>query len=399
MAGRYSPAQRSRQRGVSARLREGRDVIHGSLAVDASRLTAAGHDTRGECRRSLKAAAQDQALYPAASPRNRTFAHNSEDQRRGHSGRGDARKYMLVSLRLHATTHADSSGALAPKHWRPLKPTQTSSNLMRHLVILTILGLLAPFSWAQTRPDLIYYQFNNAGSLSVQNGAISPVGTNPAPLLGGMTVGGAGQFGSALVGVGGDGASQYVNTGWATNLPATGWTISFWYNNLPDDGAVSYLVGDDSTTFRIFKGGVANPGNMIVRGAGLDDTTINGALLAQPSVVHVVYDPTGPTLRTYVNGVPNSAIPQASLSITSPGPLKVGSWTSAVSLPPNALMDEFRLYSRPLDAPEIASTWNVQFSVPTSAASTASIPTLSEWALIMLATIMAMIGLARTRRR
>jgi hypothetical protein len=37
--------------------------------------------------------------------------------------------------------------------------------------------------------------------------------------------------------------------------------------------------------------------------------------------------------------------------------------------------------------------------VPTSAASTASIPTLSEWALIMLATIMAMIGLARTRRR
>lgn len=267
---------------------------------------------------------------------------------------------------------------------------------MRYLVILTIVGLFAPFSWAQARPDLIYYQFSTAGSSTVPNGAVSPVGTNPAPLLGGMSIGGTGQFGNALVGVGGNGASQYVDTGWATNLPASGWTISFWYNNLPDDGAVNYLVGDASTAFRIFKGGVANSGNMIVRGGGLTDTTISGALLAQPSVVHVVYDPTGPTLRTYVNGVPNNAVVQPSLGITSAGPLKVGSYSTSTSLASNALMDEFRLYGRALPASEIASTWNVQLNAPTT--STASIPTLSEWALIFLATILAMVGIAHTRR-
>ena len=98
-------------------------------------------------------------------------------------------------------------------------------------LFLAILMLAGMTSVAQDVPELIYYKFDNTGA-TVDNDASTPVGTNPAPILG-LTQGGTGQFGTALQGVGGSSSSNYVNSGWPVNLPSTGFTISLWMNNMP----------------------------------------------------------------------------------------------------------------------------------------------------------------------
>ena len=86
------------------------------------------------------------------------------------------------------------------------------------LLVLITSGLLA-----QAVPEYMYYKFDAAGNQ--QNYASSPVGTQPAVLTG-LTIGGTGQFGTALQGNGGASSTNRLNTGWATNLLSTGWTIS-----------------------------------------------------------------------------------------------------------------------------------------------------------------------------
>ncbi len=56
--------------------------------------------------------------------------------------------------------------------------------------------MMAMNLWSQNVPELIYYKFDAAG-ITVQNQASSPVGTNPAQVLG-LTIGGTGQFGMGL---------------------------------------------------------------------------------------------------------------------------------------------------------------------------------------------------------
>jgi len=82
----------------------------------------------------------------------------------------------------------------------------------------------------------MYFTFDSPGNQ--QNYASAPVGTNPAPLTG-LTAGGTGQFGTALVGDDTAPAGSGLNTVWSTNLPATGWTISLWFNNLPAGSALA----------------------------------------------------------------------------------------------------------------------------------------------------------------
>lgn len=77
--------------------------------------------------------------------------------------------------------------------------------------------------FAQDVPEYMYFKFNASGNQL--NYASSPVGTNPA-ILNGLTTGSTGQFGTALIGNGLTSATNNLNTGWATNLPSTGWTVS-----------------------------------------------------------------------------------------------------------------------------------------------------------------------------
>lgn len=100
-------------------------------------------------------------------------------------------------------------------------------------LILTILmiGLWA-IATSQV-PELLYYKFNMPGT-SVQNHAqlATAVGANPAVITGtGLSIGGTGLSGTALVGTGVASGSGVINTGWLTNLSGS-FTIAFWTSNI-----------------------------------------------------------------------------------------------------------------------------------------------------------------------
>src|SRR5690554_7414521 len=65
---------------------------------------------------------------------------------------------------------------------------------------------------AQT-PELIHYKFNDGNTIT--NSAISPVGNNPANIMG-LTVGGVGLDGTALQGTGASSSTNKIETGWNT---------------------------------------------------------------------------------------------------------------------------------------------------------------------------------------
>jgi hypothetical protein len=173
-----------------------------------------------------------------------------------------------------------------------------------------------------------------------------------------MGMGPGGQFDNALMGNGGTGTNTFVNSGWNMNLGASNWTISLWVNNFPAVTGTSYLFGNDFTTsFRCFTNGAAGPGNITLRGNGITNVDVTG-VLPGPSVVHFVYDSSVPAIRTYVNGVFQNSVPQAAFNFNAAVPFKVGSYGTASSIPVGSLLDEFRFYSRALDAAEISGTWN-----------------------------------------
>ena len=118
--------------------------------------------------------------------------------------------------------------------------TQSTFLLMGRRSMIFLLALISSGILAQGVPEYMYFKFDATGNQ--QNYASAPVGTNPA-VLNGLTIGGTGQFNTALQGNGV--ANNNLNTGWATSLPSTGWTISFWLiGNSDASGSAKYLFGD-----------------------------------------------------------------------------------------------------------------------------------------------------------
>jgi len=265
------------------------------------------------------------------------------------------------------------------------------------LILAFVFITLFPLSiHAYDVPELIYYKFDNAGGSTVMNEASAPVGTNPAPVSG-QTMGGTGQFGSALIGNGGSSTTNRVNTGWATNLGSGSWTISCWLNNIPNDTTLYYIFGDASaSSFRCFFGGVAGAGNIIIRGGGLSDLIVAGVASAQPSVLHFVYDSDADEIRGYLNGELKTTVPDSSTDVTGTGPFTVGGYSTSTGLPNGGLLDEFRVYSRALSTQEIADTWNV--GLPSQPSPTV-IPTLSEWGMAILSILLIVTAVVIIRRR
>ncbi len=207
-------------------------------------------------------------------------------------------------------------------------------------------------------PEILYYTFDEAVS-PTQNFAVPGRGTPFADVLGGLTMGSTGQFGSALVGAGGTGSTDYVNTGWATDIGTSDWTISLWLNNLVDVTNIHYLFGDNTAgSFRCFYNGIAPTGGVLLRRTGMTDVPVSG-IQPGPTVVHFVYDATIPDIKAYVNGVLSVTVPQAAQDINGTGPFKVGGYSSSAGMEVGGLMDEFRFYERALDAAEVAATWNI----------------------------------------
>ncbi|MEL7533678.1 MAG: LamG-like jellyroll fold domain-containing protein, partial [Bacteroidota bacterium] len=228
--------------------------------------------------------------------------------------------------------------------------------MMRKLLLLLLMCSTSSLVLAQGVPELMYYKFDGSGT-TVPNIASSPVGTNPATIIGGQTQGPTGQFGNALIGTGAASTTDYVDTGWPTNLTGD-WTISFWTSNIQASTTLYYIFGDPNAgNFRCFTNGVAGAGNWILRGTGIADVLITGGATVAPHVMHYVYDNSVPEIRAYLDGVLVNTVAQAPITISGAGPFKVGASTST-GLAPGGLMDEFRMYNRALTAAEVSATWN-----------------------------------------
>jgi hypothetical protein len=215
-------------------------------------------------------------------------------------------------------------------------------------------------------PEIIYYKFNETGTQQTVNLAVPGAGTSPAPITG-HTMGGVGQFGSALLSSGGAGGTDFVNSGWGANLGTGSWTVSTWFSNMYEaTNELHYLFGDNNSTFRCFTGGIAGAGNLYLRGAGMNDvlvSNIGSAEGPQPTVVHFVYDSSVPNISVYVNGSFVNSVAQPALNISSSGSLRIGGYSGEAgtgTIPLNSKMDEFRFYNRALTDDEIAVTWNME---------------------------------------
>ncbi len=211
---------------------------------------------------------------------------------------------------------------------------------------------MGPLNWATAAaaPELMYYKFDEVGSNQTQNFAQA---TSPVPATAqvlGLTMGGTGYSGAALIGNGLSSTSNYVNPGWITNLGTSSWTIEMWLNNVPSNTTLYYLWGDNTAgSFRCFMGGVAGAGNVILRGTGISDVVVTG-VAPGPSVVTYVYDASVPQIRAYLNGNLVNTVNQASpLNIVGTAVFKVAGYSSLTGMPAGMLMDEFKMYNRAID--------------------------------------------------
>ena len=209
-------------------------------------------------------------------------------------------------------------------------------------------------------PEVLYYLFDETGGTQTTNYAVPGRGFAIAPVLGGLTMGPTGQFGSALIGAGGPGSTDYVNTGWATDIGTSSWTISLWLNDLVvGSTTLYYLFGDASAgSFRCFLNGVAGTNNIALRQTTPSWNVYIGPVAPGPSVVHFVYDATVPDIKSYINGVLVLTTPVPALNITGTQ-FKTGGYSTSAGMSVGSKMDEFRFYSRALDAAEVAATWNI----------------------------------------
>lgn len=225
---------------------------------------------------------------------------------------------------------------------------------------LTLLFLLS-FSqaYSQTKPEILYYKFDQQGIKIANLATAPPTGTDSANVNGAMYIDSLGLCGKALVGSGIASSTDYVNTNWATNLQGS-WTISFWTKNIGSSATLFYIFGDgNASSFRCFTNGVAGPGNWILRGP-VTDITITGGASVAASMTTFVYDTLTDNIKGYLNGTLVSTVAQSpNIVINGTGPFKVGGYNSNVGLPAGGLMDEFRLYNRALSDSEIVLLYDM----------------------------------------
>ena len=209
-------------------------------------------------------------------------------------------------------------------------------------------------------PEVLYYKFDGTGTTVPNEASAPPAGTANATILGGMTQGGTNlcpaTSGGTLIGAGESGVTDYLNTGWATNLGNGSWTVSFKTSNVGTSG-VFYAFGDVTTSaFRCFANGpVAGAGNWLLRANGMEDVVAWGGASSTTSTTTFVYDATAGNVKAYVNGNLVNVVTQAALSITGIGPFKVGGYSVMNSLPTGVLLDDFRVYNRALSQLDVLS--------------------------------------------
>ncbi|MBL0910764.1 MAG: T9SS type A sorting domain-containing protein [Bacteroidia bacterium] len=215
---------------------------------------------------------------------------------------------------------------------------------------------------AQNTPELLYYNFEGSGTKVPNLASAPPAGTDTANILGAITQGSSSFLcGGVLMGSGNSSGSDYLNTGWNTELSNISWTISFRTNQISANATLYYIFGDaNAGSFRCFTNGVAGSNNWILRGTGITDVLVNGGALTTSTMTTFVYDQPANTIYGYLNGALVTTVPQSATPVitSSGGPFKVMGYATNVGAPSGGLLDEFRVYNRALSAAEIAQLYN-----------------------------------------
>ena len=95
---------------------------------------------------------------------------------------------------------------------------------MRKISTLLLLLLVCTAAFGQNTPELLWYKFDGVGTNVTNYASSPPPGTATATLMGGLTQGGSAICDATVIGTGISSTTDYVNTGWATNLTGTSWT-------------------------------------------------------------------------------------------------------------------------------------------------------------------------------
>ena len=211
-----------------------------------------------------------------------------------------------------------------------------------------------------SKPGVLYYTFDETERDSTKNYAVPGSGAPWAKLVGtNQTIAGVGQWGNALNGTGTSSSTDYVNTGWTTDIGTSSWTISLWLKNMTT--TFGYLFGDNTAnSWRCFLNGSAGTNNIMLRGGGMKNLVVKG-VVPGPSVVTFVYDSAAAQIRGYLNGVRDTVLSQTALDINGTSPFKVGGYSSSSGL--KGMLDEFRLYNKALTDAEVAAAWNHRFII------------------------------------
>ncbi|HLP20696.1 MAG TPA: LamG domain-containing protein, partial [Chitinophagales bacterium] len=224
------------------------------------------------------------------------------------------------------------------------------------------------FAQAPT-PELLFYRFEETGTTVTNLATNPPTGTSTATIMGSLTQGDGGQCGGALIGTGNSSSTDYLNTGWATNLTGTDWTISMYTKDITASSTLFYIFGDAGAgSFRCFTNGVAGANNWILRGT-MSDVLVTGGATVAPHVTTFVYSQADGNIKAYLDGALINTVTQTGPTISGAGPFKVMGYASNVGSPAGGKLDEFRIYNRALTAQEVATlTYTVDFTTSTDTA-------------------------------
>lgn len=234
---------------------------------------------------------------------------------------------------------------------------------MKKTFTLLTWALITISSYAQIQtPDLFYYRFEETGTTVTNEALTPPPGTATATILGGVTQGAGAICNGSLIGSGVSSTTDYLNTGWTTNLTGLSWTISFRTANFGSTAALYYIFGDATAGgFRCFTNGVAGANNWILRGP-VGDITIAGGATAAPHMNTFVYDAIAGQIKGYLDGVLVATISQTAPTITGTGPFKVMGYSSNIGAPAGGNLDEFRLYGYALTDAQVLELYQSNYS-------------------------------------
>lgn len=214
-------------------------------------------------------------------------------------------------------------------------------------------------------PELLHYTFDETGTSATNRASSPPANTAVATLRGAISQNSSipGTHLKAVVGSGISSNTDYVDTGYATNLSGS-WSISFFTSNIQSSSSTSYMMGDiNAGQIRIFTGGVAGPDNWLLRGPFADVYANQGALTAT-TMTAFVHDSAANEIRAYVNGVLVSTVSQSPIIISGVGPFKVGGYSTSSGLNAGGLLGDVRVYAKALTPAEISDIYSAATVLP-----------------------------------